>query len=272
MILMGILSKGIEKVHEFGARRREQAEQRLLKDTKDQEREFASEAKKLGIDVSGADRKDYYSALGLKYTNDQKAIRDSYFSLVKKYHPDVNKSMEATRRTVEINEAYAVLKDKKKKAQYDVRSSKGGSALSEDVSRHIANAFLKCYSEMRDKDFGEFNKRVAVPQYADSIKAAIEEVADWSKRFGRAESRTFGRLRDCGARIRHTVSINRSLLKGEQTDSRKEALMENLARLEVLEKSYIEIDKGISAVMAKIREEIAGNENSIADRLRRSIQ
>ena len=56
---------------------------------------------------------------------DQKAIKDAFRRLALKYHPDRNKSPDAEERFKEIAEAYAVLSDPSKRAQYDRRGFAG---------------------------------------------------------------------------------------------------------------------------------------------------
>jgi curved DNA-binding protein len=64
--------------------------------------------------------KDYYDVLGVKRNVSEEEIKKSYRKLALKYHPDRNKGDKgAEERFKEISEAYAVLSNKEKRAQYD---------------------------------------------------------------------------------------------------------------------------------------------------------
>jgi len=63
---------------------------------------------------------DYYKTLGVNKNASAEEIKKAYRKLALKYHPDRNKDKpEAEERFKQINEAYAVLSDKGKRAQYD---------------------------------------------------------------------------------------------------------------------------------------------------------
>ncbi len=64
--------------------------------------------------------KDYYAILGVRPDATQEEIKQAYRKLALKYHPDRNRgNKEAEEKFKEINEAYQVLSDPKKRAQYD---------------------------------------------------------------------------------------------------------------------------------------------------------
>ena len=62
---------------------------------------------------------DYYDILGIPKNADEKEIKKAYRTLARKYHPDVCKEPGAEERFKQINEAYSVLSDPQKRAQYD---------------------------------------------------------------------------------------------------------------------------------------------------------
>jgi molecular chaperone DnaJ len=70
-------------------------------------------------------QRDYYEVLGVARDADQKAIKDAFRTLAMKYHPDRNKAPDAEEKFKEIAEAYAVLSDPDKRAQYDARGFAG---------------------------------------------------------------------------------------------------------------------------------------------------
>lgn len=70
--------------------------------------------------------KDYYEILGVKKGASDEEIKSAYRQMAKKYHPDLNKSPEASEKFKEVNEAYSVLGDKTKRANYDQYGSADG--------------------------------------------------------------------------------------------------------------------------------------------------
>ncbi|HJO00399.1 MAG TPA: DnaJ C-terminal domain-containing protein [Nitrospinaceae bacterium] len=87
---------------------------------------------------------DYYSLLGVTPGTSGGDLKKAYRKKAKEFHPDRNKdNPQAEEKFKEINEAYAVLSDKKKRAQYDQFGSEG---------------FHKRFSRediFRDFDFGD---------------------------------------------------------------------------------------------------------------------
>lgn len=82
--------------------------------------------------MTEAQKCDYYEVLGVGRDADLKAIKDAFRNLAMKYHPDRNKEVGAEAQFKEIAEAYAVLSDAKKRAEYDARGFSGMSDFTQD--------------------------------------------------------------------------------------------------------------------------------------------
>ncbi|WP_213716545.1 curved DNA-binding protein [Cedecea lapagei] len=63
--------------------------------------------------------KDYYAIMGVKPTDEIKTIKTAYRRLARKYHPDVSKEPDAEARFKEVAEAWEVLSDEQRRAEYD---------------------------------------------------------------------------------------------------------------------------------------------------------
>lgn len=66
-----------------------------------------------------ATKRDYYEVLGVSRTATADELKKAYRKLALEWHPDRNKSPEAHEKFKEINEAYEVLSDTKKRQTYD---------------------------------------------------------------------------------------------------------------------------------------------------------
>jgi curved DNA-binding protein len=68
----------------------------------------------------GVEYKDYYKLLGVSKTATKEELSRAFKKLARKYHPDLNpNNPDAETKFKEINEAYDVLKDPKKRQMYD---------------------------------------------------------------------------------------------------------------------------------------------------------
>ena len=70
--------------------------------------------------MTTTEQKDYYKVLGVKRGSSSEEIRKAYRRLARKHHPDVNPGDESSEnRFKDVQEAYDILSDKKKRQMYD---------------------------------------------------------------------------------------------------------------------------------------------------------
>jgi len=80
-------------------------------------------------------KRDYYEVLGVSKDASQEDIKRAYRKLAVQYHPDRNKSPDATDKFKEVSEAYAVISDDEKRSMYDQYGHAGidGRYTTEDI-------------------------------------------------------------------------------------------------------------------------------------------
>jgi curved DNA-binding protein len=64
--------------------------------------------------------KSLYETLGVSQSASADEVKKAYRRLARKYHPDINKEAGAEEKFKEINAAYEILSDEKKRKQYDM--------------------------------------------------------------------------------------------------------------------------------------------------------
>ncbi|WP_345993625.1 J domain-containing protein [Sulfurimonas sp. HSL-1716] len=95
--------------------------------------------------------KSLYETLGISQNATEADIKKAYRKLARQYHPDINKDANAEEKFKEVNAAYEILSDKKKRAQYDqygdtmfggknfhdFASSQGGNVDLDEILRNM---------------------------------------------------------------------------------------------------------------------------------------
>lgn len=66
-----------------------------------------------------SDKRDFYEVLGVDRDADQRTIKRAFLKKARTVHPDVSDDPEAEEKFKELNEAYSVLSDEQKRANYD---------------------------------------------------------------------------------------------------------------------------------------------------------
>lgn len=150
-----------------------------------------------------AEKRDYYEILGVAKDADEATLKKAYRSLAKKYHPDLHPGdKEAELKFKEVNEAYDVLSDSDKRAQYD----QFGHAAFEPGAGAGAGGFggFGGFGDFGDI-FGEFfggGSRRGRSQYAprrgDDIGIRLEVTFEEAA-FGTEKELTYHRIEDCTA-------------------------------------------------------------------------
>ena len=66
-----------------------------------------------------SENRDYYEVLGVDKDADARTIKRAFLKKARTVHPDVSDDPEAEAKFKELNEAYSVLSDEQKRANYD---------------------------------------------------------------------------------------------------------------------------------------------------------
>lgn len=88
------------------------------------------------------DKDDLYAILNVTPRSDSVVIRAAYRALMLKYHPDTNRSKDATAKAAAINRAFSILSDPTKRAAYDAarKSQSSRQAAGEREARKAASS------------------------------------------------------------------------------------------------------------------------------------
>lgn len=92
--------------------------------------------------------KDYYTIMGVKPNDDTKTIKTAYRRLAKKYHPDVSKEPDAEERFKEIAQAWEILGDEQRRAEYDeLWAQRNSPKFKQFTQQHHTNSHQEDFSQ-----------------------------------------------------------------------------------------------------------------------------
>jgi len=146
--------------------------------------------------------KDYYKILGVSKNATKDEVKAAYKKLAKQYHPDLNKSPDASEKFKEINEAAAVLGDDSKRAQYEQfgtageQSQQGFSGFDFSDFMSESGNFGFDFDSIFENFFGG-SQRSRRRQRGSDLRYDLEiELEDAA--FGSAKTINIPRLEECG--------------------------------------------------------------------------
>lgn len=111
--------------------------------------------------------KNYYRILGVLPSSSEEEIKQAYRKLVKRWHPDVNKSPQATEKLKEINEAYDALMNHKVENNDMLYKSP-------IFNGHLWNSFN--FKDIFDFSFVELNFEPSVSELKINFEGHINEI------------------------------------------------------------------------------------------------
>jgi len=98
-------------------------------------------------------QKNFYEVLGLDNDASSSDIKNAYYQLSKKYHPDVCDDQESIQKFHEVSQAYDVLGDPRKRRNYDKGSVVYGANREDDERvkyRYEGEDFMKNRTGLKD--------------------------------------------------------------------------------------------------------------------------
>ena len=144
------------------------------------------------------EKRDYYEVLGVDRDADARTIKRAFLKKARKLHPDVNKQAGAEEQFKEVNEAYSVLSDERKRANYDRYGDPNGPAGFGSDYVDMSDIFGGGFSDIFDSFFGGGRSAGAAQQRTRgrdmgiSLQISLEEAAS-----GCVKTVSYDRLAPC---------------------------------------------------------------------------
>lgn len=101
----------------------------------------------------------HYKTLGIAPNASQKEIKQAYYTLSRKWHPDKNKSPEASSMFCKIGAAYEVLSDSTSRATYDRELN----SQHNNLSSYASSTYEDLFARVSEKNLNELLKKTSTP-------------------------------------------------------------------------------------------------------------
>ncbi|VDK82948.1 unnamed protein product [Litomosoides sigmodontis] len=132
-------------------------------------------------------QKNYYDILGVSHNATQQEIKNAFYLLSKKYHPDITGSASQstlTERFIAIKEAYDVLKDASSRSEYDACRAQ----TNYNYDRQTYNKKSTGYGTGRSNRYAGSNKYRSSWRYDDAhLRKVFEELQRRAEEYERAQ-------------------------------------------------------------------------------------
>ncbi len=127
------------------------------------------------------EQKDYYKVLGINKNATDEEIRSAYRKLAKKYHPDVNKTPDSEEKFKEIENAYSILSDKRKRFDYDYLFDH--NMFTDEIKRMFEEAIEHIDKKLKEKSDLENETKNDIRDLKNYINDYKIDNKKFSKRF-----------------------------------------------------------------------------------------
>lgn len=131
--------------------------------------------------------KDYYAIMGVERTDSLKTIKTAYRRLARKYHPDVSQEGDAEERFKEVAEAWEVLSDEQRRAEYDEQwkhrnDPRFGQHSHQGQHYHSQDDFGDIFSSMFGRRGAQQQQRARGHDFEIEVAVFLEDTLEAHKR------------------------------------------------------------------------------------------
>ena len=176
--------------------------------------------------------KNYYEILGISRSATPEEIKVAYRKLMKENHPDMKANdRKKEELSKDINEAYSVLGDKDKKAEYDKMFISTSSTTNSNINQNNNSQFniFDTFVSPLTFDFNLYNR-----PFGKSLEEEYDEFITWLNEIDE-ECKEFGLT---STKIRESIKDKRGILTKEKINSMKNNISNQLENLKKISKLF----------------------------------